>query len=170
MSRRQCMIWERSGRNCPSRQMAEPVLSSLCTNVAEQLLLVLGGKLLLLQQSLGKETGTSQHCSRTGPAQHPRKGLGDRSKGPAASVAGTCVSALVTSDGTDSHFSKVGGLWALESLPSPYAIAGAGTNQTLPLMVPVRVPSGLGCWCVFGGPSAPREKLTALCCSQPWLV
>lgn len=64
MSRRQRRtgVWERSGGNGPPRQMAEPVLRSRCTEAAEESLLVLGGKLPLLSQSPGKETGTGQRC------------------------------------------------------------------------------------------------------------
>lgn len=62
----------------------------------------------------------------------------------------TCVSALVTCDGTDSHFSKMGALWAPEPpAASPCSIAGAGTNQTVLLMVPSSNPWGWAagtCW------------------------
>lgn len=64
---------------------------------------------------LVKKQGQLNIAWGTDPAQHHRKGLGDGSKGPAAPVTGTCVSALVTCDGTDSHFSKMGGLRVPES-------------------------------------------------------
>lgn len=54
-------------------------------------------------------------------------------------VTGTCVRAWLTWAGTKLHFSELGGL--LTHLP-PSSITGAGTSQTVPLMVPINVPLG----------------------------
>lgn len=145
-SRRQCMngIWEGSGRNCPPRQMGKPVFSIDAPKWQTNPSWCLGENCPSCNSPLVKKLEQLSTAWGTDPAQHPRKGLGGGSKGPAASVAGTCISALVTCDGTDFHFLKMGGLLSYLP-PSPGSIAGAGTDQTLLLMVPISIPSGLGC-------------------------
>ena len=78
---------------------------------------------------LAKKQGQLSTAWGADPAQHLRKALGDGNEGPASSVAGTCVSALVTCDGTDSHFSKPGGLPGPESPASLSLLHRWGWHQ-----------------------------------------
>lgn len=65
-------VREGSGRSCPPRQMAGPVLSNQCTKVAQQSPLVSGKKCSLVKQPRQLSTARG-----TDPEQHHRKGLRD---------------------------------------------------------------------------------------------
>lgn len=110
---------------------------------------------------LVKKQGQVSVAWATDPAQHPRRkamgaeGLPCSSQEPVLVPWSPVMAPTLTSQRwEDSRLLS-------HRPPSPCSTAGAGTDQTLPLMVPTSIPSGLGCR-LLRGSGTPGERLTAL--------